>query len=204
MAPKAGSNKNERKNSKADVDLYAILEVDKNATPADIKKAYRKLALRYHPDKNPDNPESAEKFKEINRAHAILSDPNKRKIYDEYGSLGLYLAEQLDEDTMRAYFALQNPCLKCCVGTLFVLSCCCCFLCCCCCCNFCCGRCRPAEEPENFQDELDEEEEPVPESNSAPYPTTSYPVMNQPDSFPPPTVLSFGDSAGLVENSDTK
>ncbi|KAG5445210.1 DnaJ sub C member 5 [Clonorchis sinensis] len=94
------------------VDFYAVLEVDKEATPADIKRAYRRLALRFHPDKNPDDPNASEKFKEINRAHAVLSDPTKRRIYDQYGSFGIYLAEQVDEDTMRAYFALQNPCLK--------------------------------------------------------------------------------------------
>ncbi|KAF3861076.1 hypothetical protein F7725_001331 [Dissostichus mawsoni] len=52
-----------------------------------------KLALKFHPDKNPENPEAADKFKEINNAHAILNDPTKRNIYDKYGSLGLYVAE---------------------------------------------------------------------------------------------------------------
>ncbi|KOC70447.1 Cysteine string protein, partial [Habropoda laboriosa] len=75
--------------------LYQILEIPKTATPEEIKKTYRKLALKYHPDKNPNNPEAAEKFKEINRAHAILTDLTKRNIYDNYGSLGLYVAEQI-------------------------------------------------------------------------------------------------------------
>ncbi|CAG2176277.1 unnamed protein product, partial [Oppiella nova] len=62
--------------------LYIILGVPKTATGDDIKKSYRRLALRFHPDKNPDNLESAEKFKDINRAHSILSDVTKRNIYD--------------------------------------------------------------------------------------------------------------------------
>lgn len=68
----------------------------------------RKLALRHHPDKNPDNPEAAEKFKEINNANSILSDDNKRKIYDEYGSMGLYVAEQFGEDSVKYYFLMSK------------------------------------------------------------------------------------------------
>lgn len=59
----------------------------------------RKLALKYHPDKNPDDPEAVEKFKEINRANSILNDESKRRVYDEIGSMGLYLSEQFDEDS---------------------------------------------------------------------------------------------------------
>lgn len=68
----------------------------------------RKLALKFHPDKNPDNPEAAEKFKEINNAHAILNDPTKRNIYDKYGSLGLYVAEQFGEENVNTYFVLSS------------------------------------------------------------------------------------------------
>ncbi len=68
----------------------------------------RKLALKFHPDKNPDNPEAVEKFKEINNAHAILSDPTKRNIYDKYGSLGLYVAEQFGEENVNTYFVLSS------------------------------------------------------------------------------------------------
>ena len=68
----------------------------------------RKLALRHHPDKNPDNPEAAEKFKEINNANSILSDENKRKIYDEYGSMGLYAAEQFGEEGLKYYFLMSK------------------------------------------------------------------------------------------------
>lgn len=68
----------------------------------------RKLALKFHPDKNPDNPEAAEKFKEINNAHAILSDATKKNIYDKYGSLGLFVAEQFGEENVNTYFVLSS------------------------------------------------------------------------------------------------
>jgi curved DNA-binding protein len=64
-------------------DYYKILGVDKNATKENIKKAYRKLAKRYHPDKNPGDKTAEEKFKEINEAHEVLSDPEKKARYDQ-------------------------------------------------------------------------------------------------------------------------
>lgn len=64
--------------------------------------------MKFHPDKNPDNPEAADKFKEINNAHAILNDPTKRNIYDKYGSLGLYVAEQFGEENVNTYFVLSS------------------------------------------------------------------------------------------------
>lgn len=67
-------------------DYYAILGVPRNATEAEIKKAYRALALRFHPDRNPDNKESEDKFKEISGAYSVLSDPEKRASYDRYGT----------------------------------------------------------------------------------------------------------------------
>jgi curved DNA-binding protein len=66
-------------------DYYKILGVDKKASQDDIRKAFRKLALKYHPDKNPNNKEAEEKFKLVNEANEVLSDPEKRKKYDELG-----------------------------------------------------------------------------------------------------------------------
>ena len=63
-------------------DYYAILGVKSEASAADIKKAYRELAVKYHPDKNPDDKQVEEKFKEINEAYMIVGDPEKRKKYD--------------------------------------------------------------------------------------------------------------------------
>ncbi|MDE5677920.1 DnaJ C-terminal domain-containing protein [Phocaeicola sp.] len=67
------------------IDYYNVLGVDKNATAEDIKKAFRKLARKYHPDLNPNDPAAKDKFQEINEANEVLSDPEKRKKYDEYG-----------------------------------------------------------------------------------------------------------------------
>lgn len=70
-------------------DYYEVLGVPKDATDADIKKAYRKLAKQYHPDLNPDDPTAAEKFKEVNEANQVLSDPDKRARYDQFGHAGV-------------------------------------------------------------------------------------------------------------------
>ncbi|WP_251861861.1 molecular chaperone DnaJ [Clostridium sp. Marseille-Q2269] len=67
-------------------DYYALLGVDKGSSPEDIKKAFRKLAIKYHPDKNKGNKEAEEKFKEINEAYQVLSDPQKKAQYDQFGT----------------------------------------------------------------------------------------------------------------------
>lgn len=70
-------------------DYYEILEVSREVTVTELKKAYRKKALELHPDRNPGNPEAEEKFKVCAEAYAVLSDPQKREVYDRYGHAGL-------------------------------------------------------------------------------------------------------------------
>jgi molecular chaperone DnaJ len=70
-------------------DFYEVLGVTRNATDAELKKAYRQLARKHHPDANPDDPEAEERFKEISLAYETLSDPQKRQVYDRYGIDGL-------------------------------------------------------------------------------------------------------------------
>ena len=66
-------------------DYYEVLGVDKGADEQALKKAYRSLAKKYHPDMNPDNKEAEQKFKEVNEAYAVLSDSEKRAQYDQFG-----------------------------------------------------------------------------------------------------------------------
>ncbi|KAM6405687.1 dnaJ homolog subfamily C member 5G [Pluvialis apricaria] len=137
----------QRKLSRVGESLYRVLGLQKGSSPEEIKKAYRKLALKYHPDKNPDDPAAAERFKEINSAHATLSDEDKRRLYDQYGSLGLYVAEQFGDDAVKHYFLMSKwwfQALALCCGAL---TCCCC----CCCCFFCCGTCCPPKEDESYK-----------------------------------------------------
>jgi DnaJ-class molecular chaperone len=82
-------------------DLYGILGISRTASAEDIKKAYRKLARKYHPDINPGSKEAEERFKEISFAHDVLSDTAKRKLYDEFGEEGLQPG--FDPEKMRAY-----------------------------------------------------------------------------------------------------
>src|SRR3954463_4371283 len=70
-------------------DFYEVLGVNKDASEDDIKKAYRKLAMKHHPDRNPDNPKAEEHFKEAKEAYEILSDANKRAAYDQFGHAGV-------------------------------------------------------------------------------------------------------------------
>jgi molecular chaperone DnaJ len=70
-------------------DYYKLLELPKNATEGDIKKAYRRLAMKFHPDRNPDDPEAEHKFKDAKEAYEVLTDPQKRAAYDQFGHAGL-------------------------------------------------------------------------------------------------------------------
>jgi len=74
----------------ANVDYYQVLGLKKGASPEEIKKSYRKLAVKYHPDKNPGSKEAEDKFKEINEAYAVLSDPQKKTQYDQFGDSGFH------------------------------------------------------------------------------------------------------------------
>ena len=87
-------------------DYYKILGVDRNATQEEIKKAYRKLALKYHPDRNPGDKSAEEKFKEINEAYAVLSDPEKRKKYDMLGAEGF--GQQFSEEDIFRNFDFES------------------------------------------------------------------------------------------------
>jgi curved DNA-binding protein len=88
-------------------DLYKDLGVAKAATQDEIKKAYRKLAAQFHPDRNPDNKGAEERFKAVNRAHQVLGDAQKRALYDEFGDVAL--REGFDAEAARAYTRARSP-----------------------------------------------------------------------------------------------
>src|SRR5436853_2667091 len=80
-------------------DYYAILGVKKNASTEDIRKAFRKLARKYHPDVNPGDKSAEEKFKQLSEANDVLSDPKKRKVYDQLG----FYSDNIDPAAAEAY-----------------------------------------------------------------------------------------------------
>jgi curved DNA-binding protein len=86
----------------ADKDYYQVLGVKKGASEEEIKRAYRKLAVKYHPDKNAGNKDAEERFKEINEAYAVLSDPQKKSQYDQFGSTGFH-QRYSQEDIFRGF-----------------------------------------------------------------------------------------------------
>jgi curved DNA-binding protein len=86
----------------AKTDYYKALGLEKGASADDIKKAFRKLAVKYHPDRNPDNKGAEDKFKEINEAYAVLSDPEKKQQYDTFGSSGFH-QQYSQEDIFRGF-----------------------------------------------------------------------------------------------------
>ena len=70
-------------------DYYEVLGLNRDASEGDLKKAYRRLAMKYHPDRNPDAPDAEDKFKEASEAYEILADPEKRHAYDQFGHAGV-------------------------------------------------------------------------------------------------------------------
>ncbi|MBN2222434.1 MAG: DnaJ domain-containing protein, partial [Vallitaleaceae bacterium] len=83
-------------------DYYKVLGVKKDASQDEIKKAYRKLALQYHPDRNQSNKEAEEKFKEVSEAYAVLSDQKKRQEYDNFGHTG-FRRRYTQEDIFKGF-----------------------------------------------------------------------------------------------------
>ena len=90
----------------ANSDYYKVLGVDRAASQDDIRKAYRKLARKFHPDINPGNKDAENKFKELSVAYDVLSDEKKKKLYDEFGEAGL--AAGFDADKARSYQRWQE------------------------------------------------------------------------------------------------
>nr|WP_288832630.1 J domain-containing protein [uncultured Flavobacterium sp.] len=91
------------------IDYYKVLEIDKKATDAEIKKAYRKLARKYHPDINPNDKEAEKKFKEINEANEVLGNTEKRKKYDAYGENWKHAAEYEKANQDQRYYNQSQP-----------------------------------------------------------------------------------------------
>lgn len=92
--------------------LYEVLEVPSDATADQIRLTYKRLAFKYHPDRNPNDSAAAEKFKKLNKAHSVLSDENKKKLYDEYGDVGVIVGSKLGTDkTAKTVTKVKsNPC----------------------------------------------------------------------------------------------
>jgi len=89
-------------------DYYEVLGVSRGATDAEIKRAFRKLAMRWHPDKNPNDPEAANKFQEVGEAYDVLSDQEKRAVYDQYGYEGLRDGVPDDNGEMQTGYSYKN------------------------------------------------------------------------------------------------
>ncbi|XP_069670963.1 dnaJ homolog subfamily C member 5 homolog [Periplaneta americana] len=170
--------------------LYQILDLPKTASADEVKKTYRKLALKYHPDKNPDNPEAAEKFKEVNRAHSILSDLTKRNIYDNYGSLGLYISEEFGEEDVNDYFLVTSGWCKALIVFCGIITCC---YFCCCFCNFCCGKWKP-EETEDYRTL---HRNPVSGTDGGVITVTSQPASSSAFAMPPPSDSNVTENTSL-------
>ena len=97
-------------------DYYEVLGVSKNATESEIKAAYRKLAIKYHPDRNPDNAEAEEKFKEAAEAYDVLHDSQKRQQYDQFGFNAPVEDSEVPEDSVEdSLWMISSLCLVMCL-----------------------------------------------------------------------------------------
>jgi len=193
-------NRNERDDvsrlSRSGNSLYELLDIPKSSTNEEIKKKYRRLALKYHPDKNPDNVEAEEMFKKINHANSILSDEKKRPLYDEYGSFGLYIAEQVGEEFVGSVMFFQSGWFKALFGVCCLVTGC--YFCCCClcCCFCCCGKCKPkGMDEEDLPDVADLQDADLDESEEVKVTVTEQPQARSGQ----PSASSPGPSAS--ENS---
>jgi len=191
-----------RRLSTSGTSLYLVLGLENTATPDEIKKTYRRLALQLHPDKTNGDPVAEEKFKEVNRANQVLSDSRKKTIYDRYGSFGLYLAEQFGEENVHSYFVLTSPWVKAGVIILGIISgcycCCCCF---CCCFNFCCGKCKP--ELPNEADYQNLQEEGVAENQTPNEPIVSQPTPTESSPLKSDNKPSYSDGDAATHSPTT-
>lgn len=89
-------------------DLYEILGVDKNVSKDELKRAYRKIAMKYHPDRNPDNKEAEQKFKEAAEAYAVLNDDSKRAKYDQFGHAGVGMGDMGGQGFGDMHFSMED------------------------------------------------------------------------------------------------
>ncbi|CAL8111695.1 unnamed protein product [Orchesella dallaii] len=188
-------------NSDAGTALYDLLELEKGANQDDIKRSYRRLALRFHPDKNPDDATAADKFKDINKAHKILSDPTKKRIYDEHGSLGLHIAESFGEENVKYYFIFSSWWCKALFGVSCILTGCYCCCCLCCCCNCCCGRCAPKIDEDDIPNAEDLAAEEEADSGNKSGAAAGSPITAQPTATASPKKAESPNGNGSNANT---
>lgn len=185
----------------ADGNLYEILGVPETATQEEIKRSYHTLARQYHPDKNPDDPQAAEKCKAINNAYRTLGDETKRHLYDLYRKLEfLYAFEFLMRQHDVQAQTEEKSLTKC--DKAFIICCglltgcyCCCF-----CCFFCCGKCMPSflkdddDDPRTSYASSDEDEDSEASEGEGRSQLLGNPITTQPKSF----------GSGLFQNTTSE